>query len=225
MLLMRQFLANAAIKVTKLDKGFHKFRQLKRPKMKSLNIVKKLRKTTKSKRSKKHFSTNFKGKVIDGVHELYTLTAGMMLGIRYSIDQVMRADAPNSSLQKPDFSFEESVPFPPKGSSSGPHITPAHSLAHTFEFKTYSPKVFKRLREFFDIDAPSFMQSVCGDYNYLEFISNSKSGQFFFYSHDGKYMLKTQTKEENKFMRRILPNYYNFMKENPHSLLVRILGE
>lgn len=38
-------------------------------------------------------------------------------------------------------------------------------------------------------------------------------------------MLKTQTKEENKFMRRILPNYYKYMMENPHSLLVRILGE
>lgn len=58
---------------------------MKRPKLKSLNIVKKWNKNTKQKR-KKHFSTNFKGKVIDGVHELYTLTAGMMLGIRYSVD-------------------------------------------------------------------------------------------------------------------------------------------
>ncbi len=77
--------ANAAIKVSKVTKGFHKLRGLKRPKMKSLNIVKKLNKTTKTKRERKHFSTNFKGKVIDGVHELYTLTAGMMLGIRYSV--------------------------------------------------------------------------------------------------------------------------------------------
>jgi hypothetical protein len=77
--------ANAAIKVSKVTKGFHKLRGLKRPKMKSLNLVKKLNKTTKTKRERKHFSTNFKGKVIDGVHELYTLTAGMMLGIRYSV--------------------------------------------------------------------------------------------------------------------------------------------
>ncbi len=53
--------------------------------MKSLNLVRKINKTTKTKRDRKHFSTNFKGKVIDGVHELYTLTAGMMLGIRYSV--------------------------------------------------------------------------------------------------------------------------------------------
>jgi hypothetical protein len=53
--------------------------------MKSLNLVKKLNKMTKQRRKKRHFSKNFKGKVIDGVHELYTLTAGMMLGIRFSV--------------------------------------------------------------------------------------------------------------------------------------------
>lgn len=49
--------------------------------MKRLNIVKQLKKTSKG----KQFSKNFKGKVIDGLHELYTLTAGMMLGIRCSV--------------------------------------------------------------------------------------------------------------------------------------------
>ena len=49
-------------------------------------------------------------------------------------------------------------------------------------------------------------------------------GQFFFYSHDGKYMIKTQTKEENKFMKKILPAYYNHVATNPHTLLVHILG-
>lgn len=80
--------ANAAIKMTKFEKGLHKFRNLKRPKMKSLNIVKKINKTTKNKRKKRHFSKNFKGKVIDGVHELYTLTAGMMLGINHVVSGI-----------------------------------------------------------------------------------------------------------------------------------------
>ncbi len=58
----------------------------------------------------------------------------------------------------------------------------------------------------------------------MEFISNSKSGQFFFYSHDGRYMIKTQTKEENKFMKRILPHYYKYLSENPSSTIVKIFG-
>jgi hypothetical protein len=74
----------------------------------------------------------------------------------------MRTDTPGTILRYDDFQLEESVSFPPKGNTTPPHITPAHSLAHTFKLKSYSPKVFKRVREFFDIDATSYMQSVCG---------------------------------------------------------------
>lgn len=47
-----------------------------------------------------------------------------------------------------------------------------------------------------------FLLSVCGNANFIEFISNAKSGQFFFYSSDGKYMIKTMTNAESKFLRR-----------------------
>ena len=123
-----------------------------------------------------------------------------------------------------DFSHVQKLTFPASGGMSGSFRTPPHALVHTFKFKTYCPLVFKRIREFFGINIAEYMLSICGNYNYLEFISNSKSGQFFFYSHDGKYMIKTQTKEENKFMKRILPHYYKYVSENPDTLLVRILA-
>lgn len=34
------------------------------------------------------------------------------------------------------------------------------------------------------------MLSVAGNYDYLELITNSKSGSFFFYSHNQKYIIK-----------------------------------
>jgi hypothetical protein len=37
-------------------------------------------------------------------------------------------------------------------------------------------------------------------------------------------MIKTQTNEENRFMKRILPHYYRYVTENPHTFLVRIYG-
>lgn len=37
-------------------------------------------------------------------------------------------------------------------------------------------------------------------------------------------MIKTQTNEENKFMKRILPHYYRYVTEHPHTFLVRIYG-
>ena len=157
----------------------------------------------KGKRKQKKFEKNFKGKVIDGKHELYVLSMGMMLGIRCAVGGSHTPfDYP---LSQKDFSYVQRLTFPKEGSSVPGNITPSHSLAHSFKFKSYAPKVFEKLRGLFDIEVSEFMLSVCGNSNYLEFISNSKSGQFFFYSHDGKYMIKTQSKEENKFLMKILP--------------------
>lgn len=211
------FAANADIKVTRLEKGFRRIKGIKHPKAK--NITKFMK---RKKDKNKAFSRNFKGKVIDGVHELYTITAGMMLGLRVAVGRNNVASVKNLLLG--DFSYVEKISFPPHGNNQPPFRTPPHQLAHTFKFKTYAPLVFSKLRDFFGVDSVSYMLSVCGNYNYLEFISNSKSGQFFFYSHDGRYMIKTQTNEENKFMKRILPHYYRYVTENPHTFLVRIYG-
>jgi 1-phosphatidylinositol-4-phosphate 5-kinase len=79
----------------------------------------------------------------------------------------------------------------------------------------------------FGVNEYEFLLSVCGNANYIEFQvsgkeffgmvnkshflnlsrfllwqSNAKSGQFFFYSKDGKYMIKTMTNAESKFLRR-----------------------
>ena len=69
--------ANAELKMSKTDKILHKFRGMKRPKLKALNVMKQLKKHTKVKGRKKY--KNFKGKVIDGEHELYVITAGLFL--------------------------------------------------------------------------------------------------------------------------------------------------
>lgn len=85
--------------------------------------------------------------------------------------------------------------------SGGPK-TPPHQLGHTFKFKDYSPAAFAYLRRVFGVNEFDFLVSVCGNANFIEFISNAKSGQFFFYSSDGKFMIKTMTNAESKFLRR-----------------------
>ena len=68
------------------------------------------------------------------------------------------------------------------------------------------------------------MDSISGDANYLRFSTNSKSGQFFFFSNDGDYMIKTISHEEVKVLQSILPEYYEHLVQNPASLIVRITG-
>ena len=57
-----------------------------------------------------------------------------------------------------------------------------------------------------------------------ELYSEGKSGSFFYYSSDGKYMVKTITHTEHLFFRRILEKYYSHMVQNPDTMLVRFLG-
>ena len=76
----------------------------------------------------------------------------------------------------------------------------------------------------FGVNEYDFLLSVCGNANYIEFQSNAKSGQFFFYSPDGKYMIKTMTNTESKFLRRITPHYFRHCAMNPNTLITKFLG-
>ena len=73
---------------------------------------------------------------------------------------------PSSRLHLNDFSHVETRTYPPQGIvDPNPHrSTPAHDLAFTFTFKSYAPKVFQKIRDFYDIDVNAYMQSVCGVY-------------------------------------------------------------
>lgn len=179
----------------------------------------------KKRGTKKKRKSYVKGKVIDGRHELYTLSIAVMLGVRTSIARtntiISSSDGSGKKILSPqDFMAEEKYEFAPKGSRT----TPPHKLTHTFKFKDYAPVAFAYLRRMFGVNEFDFLLSVCGNANFIEFISNAKSGQFFFYSSDGKYMIKTMTDTESKFLRRILPHYFRHCTENPNSLIAKFLG-
>lgn len=150
------------------------------------------------------------GNEINVQHEQYALTYGMMCGILNSAGQ---QNPFKRKLTMDDFMRVDKHSFPASA-----------KLQHPFKFKDYSPEIFRQIRRRFCIDTADYMVTLCGDFNFIEFMSNSKSGQFFFYSHDGRFMIKTQTKDESKFLRRILPHYYKFVMENPNTLITRFYG-
>jgi len=145
-------------------------------------------------------SENVQGLHIEKEHELYTLSFAVMLGLRYSIfktNKQLQIDRnKNRWLETEEFMHTDKYEFRPKGTPKGP---PPHRLGHTFKFKDYAPMSFAYIRRMFGINEFEFIQSICKDANYIEFLSNSKSGQFFFYSSDGKYMIKTMSNRESIF--------------------------
>lgn len=150
-------------------------------------------------------------------HREYEVTYDMMLGIRTMVG-LAYGHTGEAELTKEDFSFVQKRSFPKNGSKN----TPAHKM-RDFKFKDYSPEVFRQLRDIWGLDAAEYTMTITNNH-YLEFISNSKSGQFFFYTYDKRFMIKTMSKAECKFIRQILPQYFDYVRLNPHTLLTRFYG-
>jgi hypothetical protein len=54
--------------------------------------------------------------------------------------------------------------------------------------------------------------------------SAGKSGSFFFFSHDNKFLIKTMNEDEFETFRGVLPQYLLHFAENPNSLIARTYG-
>jgi 1-phosphatidylinositol-4-phosphate 5-kinase len=89
-------------------------------------------------------------------------------------------------------------------------------------FKDFAPHVFRRLREEAKVSSASYRNSL--QQTTKERVSEGKSGAFFYFTEDRKYVVKTLTSEELKFLLGILPSYYKFMKRNPDTFMTRFFG-
>lgn len=66
--------------------------------------------------------------------------------------------------------------------------------------------------------------SLTGKYILSELGSPGKSGSFFYFSRDYKYIIKTIHHAEHKFLRKILKDYYQHVINNPNTLLSQFYG-
>src|SRR6201999_3033940 len=84
--------------------------------------------------------------------------------------------------------------------------------------------VFRRLRAKFRLDPADYLMSLTSKYILSELGSPGKSGSFFYFSRDYRFIIKTIHHSEHKFLRAILPQYHAHVKANPHTLLSRFYG-
>lgn len=107
--------------------------------------------------------------------------------------------------------------------SVGNELTP--SAKYDFKFKDYAPWVFRELRDdHFHLDPADYLLSLTAKYILSELGSPGKSGSFFYFSRDYRFIIKTISHSEHKFLRSILKDYHQHVKENPHTLLSRFYG-
>nr|POE96912.1 phosphatidylinositol 4-phosphate 5-kinase its3 [Quercus suber] len=156
------------------------------------------------------------GTKVDEHHENYVRAYNMLTGIRFCVS---RCNAKmDRVLTDADFEAKHKYSFDVTGSE----LTP--SAKYDFKFKDYAPWVFRHLRAAFKLDPAEYLVSLTSKYILSELGSPGKSGSFFYFSRDYKYIIKTIHHGEHKFLRKILRDYHNHVLENPNTLLSQFYG-
>lgn len=154
-------------------------------------------------------------KVSEG-HANYAAAYYMLTGIRVSVS---RCNAKvNRTLTDEDFTACHKLAF----DVSGNELIP--SSKYDFKFKDYAPWVFRHLRELFKLDPADYLISLTSKYIVSELSSPGKSGSFFYFSRDYRFIIKTIHHSEHKMLRKILKDYYNHVKNNPNTLISQFYG-
>lgn len=153
-------------------------------------------------------------KVTEG-HVNFIIAYNMLTGIRVAVSRCSGIMKP---LTEKDFKFSKKLAFDYHGNE----LTPSSQYA--FKFKDYCPEVFRELRALFGLDPADYLMSLTSKYILSELNSPGKSGSFFYFSRDYKYIIKTIHHSEHRHLRRILFRYYKHVKENPDTLISQYYG-
>ncbi|KAJ7650645.1 hypothetical protein FB45DRAFT_730139 [Roridomyces roridus] len=157
------------------------------------------------------------GNLIGEDHVNYVLMYNMLTGIRIGFSRCQ------AKIKRPltdeDFTARHKFSFDIVGNE----LTP--SAKYDFKFKDYAPWVFRELREdYFHLDPADYLLSLTSKYILSELGSPGKSGSFFYFSRDYRFIIKTIHHSEHKFLLSILKEYHHHVKNNPHTLLSRFYG-
>ena len=110
-------------------------------------------------------------------------------------------------------------------------LTLSQQEKRTFDFTEVEPDIFSRLRECYRTDLEQFRESFhirdlqdIESSGMLEKFTEGKSGSFFYFTHDFRFIIKTVTDTEVGTMRRVALSYFKHMKANPDTFLPRFFG-
>lgn len=152
--------------------------------------------------------------VVEGHHN-YILAYNMITGIRVAVSRCSQIP---HTLTTADYKKVTKMVFGWEGSPTTP------SSRYAFKFKDYAPEVFRDLRSIFNIDQADYLLSLTEKVALTELGSPGKSGSFFYYSGDYRFIIKTIHHGEHEHLLRILNKYHDYVKLNPDTLLCQFYG-
>lgn len=158
---------------------------------------------------------NIPGQNISEKHQNYAVVYDLVTGIRFSVSRCSK-----NPVQITDEQFKQvtKLIFSRQGNTQAP------PTKYEFKFKDYAPEVFRDLRRMFNVNQADYLMSLNDEIGVRAVGSSGKSGSSFYYSNDRKFIIKTIHRSEHKHLRRILKDYYNYVKQNPNTLLCQFYG-
>eukprot|EP01052_Picozoa_sp_SAG31_P006778 SAG31_NODE_315_length_17848_cov_18.145811_8_plen_863_part_00 len=123
----------------------------------------------------------------------------------------------------------------PKGSGADGQAVAATSQHLGASITVIGGQLFREIRETFGVSEADFLGALgirqviggllMGDLRGLaEMVSEGKSGSLFFWSHDGKFMIKTIDEDERDSLRNMLRAYHAYVSTHRDTLIAKYLG-
>lgn len=168
---------------------------------------------------------NYSETIIDG-HTNFTIAYNMLSGIKTSVNKYQERVDKKLRYQKSKGNQNSLVDIKESDFTNTEKLKFVHKdkLFYSFKFKDYAPQIFSNLRGIFNIEHSQYLESLTSKYVLSELNSPGKSGSFFYYSPDNKYIIKTIRRAEHKHLRTHLKEYYEHCEGNPETLLSQFYG-
>ncbi len=170
--------------------------------------------------------TPAKKKIIRASDQSFKLLLNMIMGIQIAVQSI-----PNFHIK----SNEDLSKYMTNMLYSIQTINFGKKKEEVFILKEFAGIIFNNIRLYLGYDKDDFIASISpqdfitelmisNQTIFEELCSTGKSGSLFYYTRDGKFIVKTIKKDEYKFIKQILPDYFRHLKTYPLSLLPKFLG-
>ena len=170
--------------------------------------------------------TPAKKKIIRASDQSFKLLLNMIMGIQIAVQSI-----PNFHIKN----NEDLGKYMTNMLYSIQTINFGKKKEEVFILKEFAGIIFNNIRLYLGFDKDDFIASISpqdfitelmisNQTIFEELCSTGKSGSLFYYTRDGKFIVKTIKKDEYKFIKQILPDYFKHLKTYPLSLLPKFLG-
>ena len=170
--------------------------------------------------------TPAKKKIIRASDQSFKLLLNMIMGIQIAVQSI-----PNFHIKN----NEDLSKYMTNMLYSIQTINFGKKKEEVFILKEFAGIIFNNIRLYLGYDKDDFIASISpqdfitelmisNQTIFEELCSTGKSGSLFYYTRDGKFIVKTIKKEEYKLIKQILPDYFRHLKTYPLSLLPKFLG-